>query len=82
MICGFDGLYRSVNPAWSEMLGWPADSLVGARFDAFVHPDDRKAAEQAMDRLRSGAILDNLDIRQLAADGSERWVSWNAIPAG
>ena len=51
VICGFDGIYRSVNPAWSEMLGWPADSLVGARFDAFVHPDDRKAAEQAMDRL-------------------------------
>ena len=82
VICGFDGIYRSVNPAWSEMLGWPADSLVGARFDAFVHPDDRKAAEQAMDRLRSGAILDNLDIRHLAADGSERWVSWNAIPQG
>lgn len=82
VICGFDGIYRSVNPAWSEMLGWPADSLVGARFDAFVHPDDRKAAEQAMDRLRSGAILDNLDIRQLAADGNERWVSWNAIPQG
>ncbi|MCC0807775.1 PAS domain S-box protein [Methylobacterium sp. W2] len=82
VICGFDGVYRSVNPAWSEMLGWPAEALVGARFDAFVHPEDRKAAEQAMDQLRSGAVLDNLDIRQRAADGSERWISWNAIPQG
>ncbi|MCJ2127896.1 PAS domain-containing protein [Methylobacterium sp. E-045] len=82
VICGFDGIYRSVNPAWREMLGWPADALVGARFDAFVHPEDRKAAEEAMDRLRSGAILDNLDIRHLAADGGERWISWNAIPQG
>ncbi|WP_027173800.1 PAS domain S-box protein [Methylobacterium sp. 10] len=82
VICGFDGIYRSVNPAWSEMLGWPAEALVGARFDAFVHPEDRKAVEQAMDRLRSGAVLDNLDIRQRAADGGERWISWNAIPQG
>ncbi|GJE17008.1 PAS domain S-box protein [Methylobacterium marchantiae] len=82
VICGFDGRYRAVNPAWTEMLGWPADALIGARFDAFVHPDDREAADNAMKVLLGGAVLDNLDIRQRAADGSERWISWNAIPQG
>ncbi|WP_019903666.1 PAS domain S-box protein [Methylobacterium sp. 77] len=82
VICGFDGIYRAVNPAWTEMLGWPAETLVGARFDDFIHPDDKEAAAQAVDLLRSGAVLDNLDIRQPTADGGERWISWNAIPQG
>ncbi|KQP85552.1 histidine kinase [Methylobacterium sp. Leaf113] len=82
VICGFDGIYRSVNPAWTEMLGWPADALVGSRFDGFLHPDDVAAASAAFARLTEGGILDNLDVRMRTADGDVRWVSWNAIPQG
>ncbi|MFC6027971.1 PAS domain S-box protein, partial [Methylobacterium mesophilicum] len=51
VVCGFDGVYRAVNPAWTATLGWTAEDLVGARFDAFVHPDDRTLAEQALERV-------------------------------
>jgi PAS domain S-box-containing protein len=79
-ICGFDGIYRAVNPAWTEMLGWAGETLTGARFDDYLHPDDFAAATEAMERLRSGIILDNLDVRMKTSDGEWRWISWNAIP--
>ena len=82
VICGFDGIYRSVNPAWSEMLGWPADALIGARFDDYLHPEDVPPATAAFTRLTEGSVLDNLDARMKTADGDFRWVSWNAIPQG
>ncbi|MCJ2064732.1 PAS domain S-box protein [Methylobacterium sp. J-088] len=80
VICGFDGRYQAVNPAWAEMLGWPCADLVGARFDDFVHPDDKASANAAFARLITGETLDDLDVRFRAADGSHRWISWNAIP--
>ncbi|WP_171070341.1 PAS domain S-box protein [Methylobacterium terricola] len=80
VVCGFDGFFRAANPAWTEMLGWPAGKVVGARFDAFVHPDDRGAAGRAFEALRAGEKLSNLDVRVMTADGGHRWISWNAIP--
>ena len=80
VVCGFDGLYRSVNPAWHEMLGWSAFDLVRTSFSDYVHPEDRAAATAAFELLREGRVLDSLDVRMLTADGDFRWVSWNAIP--
>ena len=82
VVCGFDGIYRSVNPAWTEMLGWSEFDLVRTSFDGYVHPEDKGAATAAFEKLGRGEILDNLDVRIQAADGSYRWVSWNAIPQG
>ncbi len=62
------------------MLGWPGERLTGARFDDYLHPDDLAAAEAAVERLRGGSVLDNLDVRMRTADGDWRWLSWNAIP--
>jgi PAS domain S-box-containing protein len=80
VVCGFDGVYRSVNPAWTEMLGWSEFDLVRTSFDDYVHPEDKAAATAAFKHLRSGQALDSLDVRILTADGGHRWVSWNAIP--
>ncbi|MGW5959466.1 PAS domain S-box protein [Methylorubrum thiocyanatum] len=82
VICGFDGFYRAVNPAWTEMLGWPAGEVVGARFDTYVHPEDRVAVAGAFEALRAGEKLSDLDIRIMTADGNYRWISWNTIPIG
>ena len=80
VVCGFDGLYRSVNPAWNAMLGWSAFDLVRTSFSDYVHPEDKAAASAAFAHLRAGQVLDSLDVRMLTADGGYRWVSWNAIP--
>ncbi|MFN2474682.1 MAG: PAS domain S-box protein, partial [Sphingomicrobium sp.] len=82
VICGFDGFYRVVNPAWTEYLGYSQDELVGTRFDALVHPDDIEATVGQVERLIRGEIIDNFDIRVRASDGSYRWISWTGIPEG
>jgi PAS domain S-box-containing protein len=82
VVCGFDGIYRSVNPAWTEMLGWPEFDLVRTAFSDYIHPEDRDAAVAAFEQLRAGEVLDNLDVRMKMAGGGFRWVSWNAIPQG
>ncbi len=80
VVFGSDGLYRAVNPAWTEMLGWSERDLVGSSFEGYVHSDDRPAAAAAFAQLRAGEILDDLDVRIRGADGGYRWISWNAIP--
>jgi PAS domain S-box-containing protein len=82
VVCGFDGIFRSANDAWATTLGWNLAEIEGARFDAFVHPDDRATAGRAFRRLIDGDALDDVDVRVRMRDGDYRWVSWNAIPTG
>ena len=81
-ICGRDGVFRKVNAAWTEMLGWEPDDVVGGRFHAFVHPEDLGRAARAFERVGSGVALDDIDVRVRQRDGRYRWISWNAIPRG
>ena len=82
VVCGLDGVFRKANAAWTELLGWDADEVVGARFDALVHPDDLPAAEAAFERVSGGQHLQDVDVRVRTRDGGFRWMSWNAIPRG
>ncbi|KQO76332.1 PAS domain S-box protein [Methylobacterium sp. Leaf88] len=82
LVCGFDGRYRSVNPAWTHTLGWTEDDLVGAHFNAFIYPDDKPAVEGVFGDLLDGIVLEGLDVRMRTRDGGFRWLSWYAIPRG
>jgi PAS domain S-box-containing protein len=82
LVCGFDGYYRSANPAWRSVMGYDLDDVVGSRFDAMVHPDDIALAAEAFESLVAGNVVKGLDVRMRASDGSERWVSWTCVPQG
>jgi len=82
VVCALDGTCQAVNPAWTELLGWPAGSLVGIRIDSLIHPDDGETAASAFETLRIGHRLSDLDVRFRTADGAYRWISWNAIARG
>ncbi|WP_288580533.1 PAS domain S-box protein [uncultured Methylobacterium sp.] len=82
VVCGLDGVFRKANAAWAETLGWDVAEVVGARFDALVHPDDRGAASAAFERVTGGLPLQDIDVRVRTKDGGHRWISWNAIPRG
>ena len=45
-IAGFDGCFKSVNPAFERTLGYRPEELVGRPFLDFVHPDDREKTER------------------------------------
>ncbi len=39
-----DGRFKHVNPRLAEILGSPAETLIGSRFDTLIHPEDRGQA--------------------------------------
>ena len=77
-VAGFDGYYKSLNPAWEQTLGYPIQEIVGTRFIDLVHPDDRPATQAAAEKLMTGGDLTYFGNRCRCRDGSYRWVEWNA----
>ncbi len=74
-IADLTGQLVAVNPAFAEMLGRPADALIGTNMDAFVHPDDlpslRRAGTRLITRQDSGW---RGELRFIRSDGRRLWV--------
>jgi PAS domain-containing protein len=54
-IAGFDGCFKSVNPAFERTLGYRPEELVGRPFLDFVHPEDVERTEREAASLADGA---------------------------
>jgi PAS domain S-box-containing protein len=80
MICilGFDGYFKSLNPAWKWTLGYPIEELRSRPFIEFVHPDDREATRVEAEKLTKGNELIYFENRYRCKDGSYRWIAWSA----
>jgi len=74
-----DGCFKTLNPAWEEVLGYSFDELIGHPFIDFVHPDDVHATNAESAKLASGVKTISFRNRYLAKDGSYRWIDWNAV---
>jgi PAS domain S-box-containing protein len=72
------GVFTYVNPAASQLLGYPAEEMVGTHFTTLVHEDHR---ERVASRLvqqyqqREGASYD--EFPALPRDGRELWIGQN-----
>ncbi|WP_244652074.1 hybrid sensor histidine kinase/response regulator [Pseudomonas sp. CFBP 13710] len=71
----------AINPAWSRVLGWSAEDLVGHHAIDLIHPDDHEAVAVAMVPLYRGERLHDMTCRLRHRDGSYRWIAWAAVPA-
>ena len=80
MICIADietATFIKVNPAFTDILGYTEEELVGKPFSDFIHPDDIDATQAVVEeRLRVGAKVINFENRYRCKDGSYRWLSW------
>ena len=76
---GFDGYFKSANPALTDILGWSAEEFLARPFIDMVHPDDRAATLAEVEKLAEGQTTFNFTNRYEARDGSYRWLDWNAI---
>ena len=78
-VAGFDGYLKSVNPAWTRVLGWTAEELHTRLSIELVHPDDPAATLAARGGLKAhGAPVLGLVNRYRCKDGSYRWLSWRS----
>jgi PAS domain S-box-containing protein len=78
-IAGFDGFFKLLNPSWEKVLGHPLRVLYSSPFIDFVHPDDRDATVAEAQRLGEGSQTIRFENRYRCADGSYRWLLWNAV---
>lgn len=84
-----DNVFRFVNPSVEEILGLPADQLLGNSFVAFLHPDDREmVVDRHYRRLKGESIPSRYTIRIIDGQERERWVEidsmqidWEGSPA-
>jgi diguanylate cyclase (GGDEF)-like protein/PAS domain S-box-containing protein len=70
-----EGVFREVNHAFCEMLGYSREELEGQSFRRFTHPDDIVRDEEQLRAIRSGVDLPGpIDKRYLKKGGGEVWV--------
>ncbi|WP_322965045.1 PAS domain S-box protein [Sphingomonas fuzhouensis] len=81
LILDFNGIVRRVNPAWTTLLGYDEAELVGHHVNEFVLAEDHADTIGAYERAARGGLLE-IENRCRHKDGSIRWISWNAAPAG
>lgn len=80
LVADFDGVVRSLNPAWKKLLGWAEADLISTNFLALVHPDDQEVTIGEMGKLDQGITTFRFENRYRAKAGDYRWISWTAVP--
>ncbi len=73
-----DGTFESVNPTWTELLGWRDDELIGASFVERTHPDDLKATLSAFAGILERPLTVPHASRFRHKDGSYHAFAWTA----
>jgi PAS domain S-box-containing protein len=82
VIADRDGKWLAASQAWTDILGWSQDELIGRTSAWMEPPEDRRRSEAETERLAAGHLALNFTNRFLARDGSYRWFSWNTVPDG
>ena len=81
VVIDFHGVFQRVNPAWTWVLGYTADDLVGHHVNEFVIADDHDVTTGAYELAAEGG-QPRIENRYRHKDGSVRHISWVAAPAG
>jgi PAS domain S-box-containing protein len=74
------GTFLAANEAWTIVLGWAPDEVVGRNHLDFVHPSFHAAAAGVLDNALA-AELPAFESLMRHKDGGTRWISWVAAPA-
>ncbi len=82
MICiaGFDGYFKTINPAWEKTLGWTDKEMLGKPFTDFIHPDEIVSTKKQFNELVVGQETRSFVNRYITKQGGYRYLSWNSFP--
>src|SRR5262249_22940354 len=69
-----------LNPAWEKTLGVPVDVLMSKPYLEWIHEEDHQSTIRAASQAVDGAQVIQFENRYRCADGSFRWLVWNATP--
>jgi PAS domain S-box-containing protein len=75
-----NGVWRTVNPAWTRTLGWSEAELLNRTSEWLEHPDDGGLTRAEVSKLIHGNLTARFEGRFRHKDGSYRWLSWTGVP--
>lgn len=78
----YEGCLSAINPAWTDLLGYREDEVVGTAFQTWIHPEDRASSDQLFEALKRREPVKDFDVRMRAKDGAYHWISWTFAPSG
>ena len=81
LVADFKGFFRRINPAWTSMLGYTEEELIGHHVNEFVIGDDHHETVAAYEFAAAGG-KPQIENRYRHKDGTIRHISWVAAPAG
>lgn len=79
-IAGYDGYFKRINPAVSNLLGYTNDELLSKPIHEFIYTDDRKLTAGHRSSLINGSPLLNFENRYITKAGEIIWLSWTSMP--
>jgi PAS domain S-box-containing protein len=79
-IANVDGFFYKVNPAFTDVLGYSEEELVGKPFIDFIHPEDLDNTYKEVEKLSNGHKTISFENRYRCKTGDYVLLSWNTSP--
>ena len=79
-VAGFDGYFKKINPAVSQVLGYSEKELFERPINEFIHPEDQFSTQKYREQLHVAKPLLNFENRYLTKSGEIVWLSWTSMP--
>ena len=74
-----NGIWRTVNPAWTRTLGWSEVELLNRTSEWLEHPDDGGVTRAEVKKLGAAETTVRFESRFRHKDGTYRWLSWTGV---
>ncbi|WP_245415087.1 PAS domain-containing protein [Aureimonas flava] len=74
------GIWLSINPAWTRTLGWRQEEIVGHTSEWMEHPDDVAKTRSEIGHLAAGRETFEFENRFRSKERGYRTLSWTAVP--
>ena len=79
IVADHHGTLQSVNPAWSEALGWDEAEVIGRNVADFVVPEDVETLRTGLATLVTGAQRTDVELTVVTRAGVRRRIAWTAV---
>ncbi len=80
LVADRNGIWKTVNPAWTRTLGWSEAELLNRTLEWLEHPDDGGITQARVKKLGGSDAIAKFESRLRHKDGSYRWLSWTGVP--
>lgn len=77
LIATHEGQLVRVNPSLAKALGYSESSLENQSLFNFIHPDDQDLTLKEIQKLASGQVTFNFEVRYMSSDGTYRRSAWS-----